>query len=333
MKKVLSIVLLVTLIFSVISFPALADDATSSATVTSGATASAPAPTTPAPTVSAPVNTPVNAPNAPAGETYTVVSGDAFWKIAQKFNLTVDQLAKLNPQIKNINMIYVGDKIIVNATNTTATAPAPTTPVPVVTSMKLYHGFGEAANYRVRGESGTLNIATASVLFDENGKIVDLTWDVMEISQTLFPGWHDATQEQAAIDAFVSSVETWQTKRERGLDYDMTHLKSKGAADNASKKEWFEQLDFYEDFFKGMTVAEVEAWEAKYTDPVAHKPYKMAYPELLTDADKAVTTTFTAEEAAMLVDVTTSATMALEDGHSHLISALREAYEAREEVK
>ena len=59
----------------------------------------------------------------------------------------------------------------------------------------------------------------------------------------------------------------------------------------------------------------------------------MAYPELLTDADKAVTTTFTAEEAAMLVDVTTSATMALEDGHSHLMSALREAYEAREEVK
>ncbi|MDF2678324.1 MAG: LysM protein [Bacillota bacterium] len=338
MKKVLSIVLLVTLIFSVISFPALADDATSSATVTSGATASAPAPTTPAPTASAPVNTPVNAPSAPAGETYTVVSGDAFWKIAQKFNLTVDQLAKLNPQIKNINIIHVGDKIIVNATATTSSAPTtpapvPTTTAPVATSMKLYHGFGEAANYRVRGESGTLNIATASVLFDENGKIVDLTWDVMEISKTLFPAWHEATQEQAAIDAFVSSVETWQTKRERGLDYDMTHLKAKGAADNASKKEWFEQLDFYEDYFKGMTVAEVEAWEAKYTDPVAHKPYKMAYPELLTDADKAVTATLTAEETAMLVDVTTSATMALEDGHSHLISALREAYEAREEVK
>lgn len=331
MKKVLSIVLLVTLIFSAMTFPALADvDTTSSASVTSGATASAPATTTAPTTASAPVN----APSVPAGETYTVVSGDVFWKIAQKFNLTVDQLAKLNPQIKNINMIHAGDKIVVKVSTTpVATTPVATTPSPVAATKKLYHGFGEAANYRVRGESGTLNIATASVLFDENGKIVDLTWDVMEISKTLFPGWHDATQEQAAIDAFVSSVDTWQTKRERGYGYDMTHLKSKGAADNATKKEWFEQLDFYEDFFKGMTVAEVEAWAAKYTDPVAHKPYKMAYPELLTDADKAVTSTFTAEEAAMLVDVTTSATMALEDGHSHLLSALREAYEAREEVK
>lgn len=329
MKKVLSIVLIITLIFSAMTFPALAEvDATSTATAKTGDTPSAPATATSAPTAAAPVNTPVI--SVPAGETYTVASGDVFWKIAQKFNLTVDQLAKLNPQIKNINMIYVGDKLVVKAATTT-TAPVP---VNATLTSKLYHGFGEEANYRIRGENGNLNITTASVIFDENGKIVDLTWDVMEITKALFPGWHDATtQDQAAIDSFVSSVETWETKREEGYDYDMTHLKSKGAADNATKKEWFEQLDFYEDFFKGMTVSEVEAWAAKYTDPVARKPYKMAYPNLLTDADKAVTSTFTAEEAAMLIDVTTSATMSLEDGHSHFLSTLREAYEAREEIK
>jgi hypothetical protein len=81
-----------------------------------------------------------------------------------------------------------------------------------------------------------------------------------------------------------------------------------------------------------MTVAEVVAWNEKYTDANG-RPYKMAYTEKLTDADKAVTATFTDEEAAMLVDVTTSATMALEDPHSHFITALVEAYEAREEIK
>lgn len=331
MKKALSIVLLISLIFTAMTFPVAAEvDATTSATVTSSPTATTPSlpPTTPVP---ATVNTPVDTPKMLTGEVYTVVSGDAFWKIAQKYNLTIDQLAKLNPQIKNISMLHVGDKI-----NVTAMITAPTTPVVPGTSQvagkKLYHGFGEAANYRVRGESGTLNISTASVIFDENGKIVDLTWDVMEISKTLFPGWHDATQDQATIDLFVNSVDTWETKRERGLDYDMTHLKSKGAADNASKKEWFEQLDYYEEFFKGMTVAEVSAWIEKYTD-VNTKPYKMAYPDKLTEEDKAATAALTADEIAMLVDVTTSATMAIEDGHSHLYSALLEAYEAREEIK
>lgn len=332
MKKVISIILLFTLILTAMTFPVAADvDVTTSATVgTSGATAKTePAPTTTTPKPATTQTSTTDKPSIPAGEVYTVVSGDAFWKIAQKYNLTIDQLAKLNPQIKNINLIYVGDKIIVKS----ATPVAPSVPsVPAVATAKLYHGFGEIANYRVRGENGTLNIATASVIFDENGKIVDLTWDVMEISKTLFPGWHDATQDQATIDSFVGSIEDWKTKRERGYDYDMTHLKSKGAADNATKKEWFEQLDYYEDFFKGMTVAEVQAWVEKYTDANT-RPYKMAYPELLTEEDKAVTSTLTAEEQAMLIDVTTSATMAIEDGHSHLLSALIEAYEAREEIK
>lgn len=338
MKKVISIILLFTLILTTMTFPVAADvDATSSATVgASGATAkaeTAPAPTptqvptTPAtkPTTPVPV---VDNPSVPAGDVYTVVSGDAFWKIAQKYNLTVDQLAKLNPQIKNINLIHVGDKIVVKAAASEAVLTVPT-----VTTKKLYHGFGEVANYRVRSATAaTLNIATASALFDENGRIVDLTWDVMEINATKFPGWHNETTEQAALDEKVDLIEAWKTKRELGYDYDMTHLKSKGAADNASQKEFFEQLNFYEDYFKGMTVAEVQAWVAKYTDANT-KPFKMAYPELLTDADKVVTSTLNAEEQAMLVDVTTSATMALEDGHSHLISALVEAYEAREEVK
>lgn len=44
-------------------------------------------------------------------EWYTVVSGDCFWNIAAANNITLDELIALNPQIKNPNLIYAGDRI------------------------------------------------------------------------------------------------------------------------------------------------------------------------------------------------------------------------------
>ena len=46
---------------------------------------------------------------------YTVVAGDNLTKIAKKFDTTVDEIMKLNPQIKNPNVINVGQKIKVKA--------------------------------------------------------------------------------------------------------------------------------------------------------------------------------------------------------------------------
>lgn len=43
--------------------------------------------------------------------TYTVQSGDSLWKIAVKYETGIAELAKANPQIKNLNLIYVGQKI------------------------------------------------------------------------------------------------------------------------------------------------------------------------------------------------------------------------------
>ena len=45
--------------------------------------------------------------------TYKVKKGDSLYKIAKKFKLSRSILVKANPQIKNINKIYVGDKIII----------------------------------------------------------------------------------------------------------------------------------------------------------------------------------------------------------------------------
>ena len=42
---------------------------------------------------------------------YTVKKGDTLGAIALKYNTTVNNLMALNPQIKNANLIYVGDVI------------------------------------------------------------------------------------------------------------------------------------------------------------------------------------------------------------------------------
>ena len=53
-----------------------------------------------------------------AASTYTVVSGDTLWKIAVKTKTGTSELIKANPQIPNINIIYVGQKINVPTNGT-----------------------------------------------------------------------------------------------------------------------------------------------------------------------------------------------------------------------
>lgn len=43
--------------------------------------------------------------------TYTVMSGDTLWKIAQKYNVCLEDILKLNPQIANPDLINVGQSI------------------------------------------------------------------------------------------------------------------------------------------------------------------------------------------------------------------------------
>lgn len=42
---------------------------------------------------------------------YTAVKGDTMWGIARKYGMSLNALIALNPQIKNPNLIYVGQKI------------------------------------------------------------------------------------------------------------------------------------------------------------------------------------------------------------------------------
>ncbi|WP_088106011.1 cell wall hydrolase [Halalkalibacter urbisdiaboli] len=48
---------------------------------------------------------------------YTVEKGDTMTKIAREHGLTIDELAKANPQIKNLDLIFVGQHIHTHNTN------------------------------------------------------------------------------------------------------------------------------------------------------------------------------------------------------------------------
>jgi LysM repeat protein len=67
------------------------------------------APTTPPPTNPPPVG----------GQLYYAQGGDTLRKIAARFNTTVDAILKVNPQITNPNLIYIGQAISIPAGVTT----------------------------------------------------------------------------------------------------------------------------------------------------------------------------------------------------------------------
>ncbi len=241
---------------------------------------------------------------------YTVKSGDALWKIARQYQLTTDELLALNPQVKNASLIYVGQKLAVGSTM------MPEVDKDVDMDMAtLYQGLGEVANFRDRSGHYSFNITMASAIFDANGKIVNVIFDVYEIGPDEFPTW---PTEEVSVSDLMDKVQTWETKRERGDDYGM-------AAKATTGNEWYVQLNNYQDFFKGMTVAEVRAWFDKSTGANG-KPI-VATTE---DPDELIKyNALTKDEQMVLADVTSGATMSLSDSHSLFIEALEEAWANR----
>ena len=64
---------------------------------------------------SGPSTPPPTTPPPPSGGIYYAVKGDTLRKIAAKFNTTVDAILRVNPQIYNPNIIYVGQAISIPA--------------------------------------------------------------------------------------------------------------------------------------------------------------------------------------------------------------------------
>ncbi len=102
---------------------------TTSTTTTSTTTTTAPTTTT---TTSTTTTTAPPAPPAPTVITYTVVPGDTLSKIAARYKTTVAAIAADNA-IKNVSLIYVGQKLKITVPGTTST-PTTTTPPPPVST-------------------------------------------------------------------------------------------------------------------------------------------------------------------------------------------------------
>ncbi|MFS8614291.1 LysM peptidoglycan-binding domain-containing protein, partial [Limnochorda sp.] len=52
-------------------------------------------------------------PSCPGGQLYTVRSGDTLFRIAQRFNVSLDALIRANPQITNPDRLQVGQRICI----------------------------------------------------------------------------------------------------------------------------------------------------------------------------------------------------------------------------
>ena len=180
----------------------------------------------------------------------------------------------------------------------------------------------------------SINEVVAYVLFDDGGRILDLEVDQLEIATPNYDGEHmpkftgfpgqsynadenhdeqvDTVLEQTE-DTYLEQVGSWKTKRERGSTYKL------------NSGTWADEMDIFEEKFKGMTVDEVEAWYEKYCSDLNGRPLfgtpegeedRKRY-EAFTDADKAE------------LDSVSGATMSLNDAHGNILAAIVKAYENR----
>jgi hypothetical protein len=214
-------------------------------------------------------------------------------------------------------------------------------------SGKVYQGLGQIPSFRVgpgKDANGvqvySFTYVTAEALFDESGKIINVYFDSMEVStpnydgesMPHFSGWpaiqgynvtdHASTKVSGVStntdESIAAEVNGWKSKRERGDKYGMNY-----------NNDWYKQANFYQEFFKGKTVAELEAWFAKNCSDLNGRPLKA---DAKKDEDKAKYAKLTDAEKKALADVTAGATMSLKDAHGDLLGAVKKAYENRFEV-
>ena len=219
--------------------------------------------------------------------------------------------------------------------------PEPTQAAQV--AAEAYQGFGLSNTVRMgpgSDDTGTpvysINQVFANVVFDGDGKILAIYVDQLEYatpnydgaSMPHFSGWpgqggynndsnHDAVVDGTTPDTeeqFTEEVAGWVTKRDRGEDYVM------------GTGTWHEQMDAFQRLFIGMTVDEVEEWFAKYCSDANGRPLRESSSG---EGDAEKYAALTDEEKAMLADVTSSATMSLNDSHGDILSAIRKAWENR----
>ena len=92
---------------------------------------------------------------------------------------------------------------------------------------------------------------------------------------------------------------------------------------------WASQMGAYEAFFVGKTVDELDELFARAFSSRNGRPLKDGS---TNEEDKAKYDGLSAEDKAMLAEVTTGATMSLNDSHGNLLAALRDSVDKQNAV-
>ncbi|MHB1391613.1 MAG: FMN-binding protein [Clostridia bacterium] len=222
----------------------------------------------------------------------------------------------------------------------------------IVSPAKIYQGFAQFPGFRVgpgKDANGvqvySFTVTMVNATFDKNGRILNVFYDGLEVSSPNydgasmphFSGWpgtpgynvSEHKEENAKVigkstntnDTIAAEVNGWKSKRERGDSYGMNPA-----------NDWYKQINFYQNFFKGKTIAEIETWAAKNLSDVNGRPLKVPVATTKPE-DKAKYEKLTVVEKAALADVVSGATMSLKDAHGDFIGALKKAYANRVEVE
>ena len=176
----------------------------------------------------------------------------------------------------------------------------------------------------------SLNEVVAYAVVDNDGKLVDLEVDILEIitpnhdspEDNRFAGWpgnsynYDENSDGTVDGELVESDEEWvnrltayTTKREQGSAYKM------------NSGTWEQEMDIYEEFFKGMSANEIkEAFTTLFSD-VNGRPLNG---KSENEKDVAKLAGLTDDQKAQ-IDALAGATMSISDAHGDMIGALVES--------
>lgn len=180
----------------------------------------------------------------------------------------------------------------------------------------------------------SFNVVMAAALFDQAGRVQEMTIDQLEVITpnvsgeagavfSGFPGQGGFAKYDAAAgkidgrtedtdETFLQEVEKWQTKGMMGDDYKL------------DSGTWREQMAAYAKAFQGMTVEEIEAWYGKYCSDTTGRPLAKDGKD---KADQEKYAALTEAEQEILADVTSSATISLQGEYGDVLGAIRRAWE------
>ena len=205
----------------------------------------------------------------------------------------------------------------------------------------LTHGLGVVVTPRLGPGSDdqevpvySFNVVIAYVAADADGRIVDMEADILEIitpnhdgaEDNALAGWPGSAWNEDADgdgkvegvleqtdDNFVAGMAGWKTKRQLGSAYKM------------NSGTWEQEMDIYENFFRGKTLEEVLTFVARHCSDRNGRPI---FPGNTNEQDLAKWNALSAEEQAE-VDAITGATMSLSDAHGDLLGAIVKALDSQ----